>query len=392
VRGNTQFALDLYHKLAAEAEGNLFYSPYSISTALAMTFAGARGRTAAQMARALRFELDAERLHPAFGRLQDRLGDVQKQGHVQLSVANALWPMEGYPFLQAFLELTARCYGARTRPVDYRQAEAARHTINAWVEERTANKIQEVIPPGLLNELTRLVLVNAIYFKGDWEHPFDPSSTQDVAFWVTPERQVQAPTMTQKREFAYAEFDDLQAMELPYAGGDLSMVVLLPRERDGLAGLEAHLNPQTLDRWIEKMRHCEVRVYLPRFEATYFVRLDAVLRSLGMVDAFEDADLSGIDGSKELYLSAVLHKAYVATDEHGTEAAAATAVLVQALSMPAPVPEFRADHPFLYLIRERSTGSVLFVGRVVNPTGKEPKHPTPPGRGPGAGAALAGLR
>ena len=185
VRGNTEFALALYRKLRTE-EGNLFFSPYSISTALAMTYAGARGNTAAQMAQALHFLLDQEQLHPAFASLEARLGDIAGKGHIQLRVANALWPQEGYAFLEAFLALTKRYYGVRVTAVDYGDAETARRTINAWVEEKTERKIQDIIPPSLLDALTRLVLVNAIYFKGDWASQFDPALTGDAPFWVTP--------------------------------------------------------------------------------------------------------------------------------------------------------------------------------------------------------------
>lgn len=392
VQGNTSFAMDLYHQLR-QVEGNLFLSPYSISTALAMTYAGARGRTATQMARALHLKLDPEQLHPAFGGLQARLNDIERKGKVQLAVANSLWPMVGYALRDAFLDLTAGSYGAQVRALDYSRPEKARRTINTWVEEKTARKIAEVIPPGFLNDLTRLVLVNAIYFKGDWDLPFDLGSTLDLPFWVTPSLQVETPTMTQKHRFRYGETGDLQAVELPYAGDDLSMVVLLPRDRGGLAALEARLTPKNLDRWSESLREREIRVYLPRFETTSFFRIDDALRSLGMVDAFADgADFSGMDGTRLLYLSAALHKAYVATDEQGTEAAAATAALMVTLGFPAPVPEFRADHPFVFLIREKGTGSVLFIGRVTNPSKDRPQPPAPPKRRPGMGAQLARLR
>jgi serine protease inhibitor len=368
VRGNTQFALDLYRTLRA-TPGNLFFSPYSISAALAMTYAGARGETAAQMARTLHFDLDQKELHPAFDALEARLKEVGKQGAVQLSVANGLWPHRKYAFLVDYLALLQRFYGVRVTPVDYGDAGAARRTINAWVEEQTRHKIRELIPPGVLTDLTRLVLANAIYFKGNWTSRFEAHATHDAPFWVTPSRQVGAQMMAQRDEFGYATFDRLQVLELPYVGDDLSMIVLLPAEQDGLAQLEDALTVENLDTWTADLREHEVEVLLPRFEVTFEVRLDATLCSLGMADAFskQAADFSGMDGTRLLYIAAVLHKAFAVVNEEGTEAAAATAVMMKVRGMPQPAPEFRVDHPFLFLIREKRTGSVLFLGRVVNP-------------------------
>jgi serine protease inhibitor len=367
VRGNTEFALALYQKVRTE-EGNLFLSPYSISTALAMTYAGARGKTETQMAQALHFSLDQEQLHPAFALLEARFSDIGRKGHIQLRVANALWPQKGYAFLKEFLALTKRYYGARVTAVDYGAAERARRTINTWVEEKTENKIREMIPSGALDASILLVLVNAIYFKGDWASQFEQSLTNDAPFWVTPGEQVQVPMMGKTYEYRYGEDDGLQVLELPYAGDDLSMVVLLPREIDGLAELEERLTVENLDRWTKHLWQGEVQVSLPRFEIDFSCSPNGALISMGMVDAFGGAaDFSGMDGSQVLYISAILHKAFIAVNEEGTEAAAATAVIMRAKGVPSPPPVFRADHPFVFLIREKSTGSILFLGRVVNP-------------------------
>ena len=370
VQGNTQFALDLY-RAQRETPGNLIFSPYSISVALAMTYAGARGQTAAQMARTLHFDLDPQQLHPAFAALEARLSEVGQQGAVQLRVANRLWPQQGCEFLEAYLALVKQFYAAPVTLVDYRNPEAARRTINAWVEEKTECKIVDLIPPGILDVLTRLVLTNAIYFKGRWASPFDKGLTRAARFWVTPRTQVQAQMMAQKHGFGYAEFDGVQALELPYAGHDVSMIVLLPRERDGLAALEGALTAESLRRWTRDLWEREVEVFLPAFDVTFAIRLNDALKSLGMVDAFSDAraDFSGMDGSRSLYIAAVLHKAFVKVNEEGAEAAAATAVVL-GRSAPLPPPLFRADHPFLFLIRENRTGSMLFLGRVVNPEQK----------------------
>lgn len=369
VQGNTQFALDLYQKLRT-TEGNLIFSPYSISTVLAMTYTGARGDTQVQMAQAIHFLLDQKQLPPAFALLESKLGEAGEKGNVQLRAANALWPQKGFPFLKEFLALTSKYFGVLITPVDYGNGEAARHTINAWVEERTESMIKDLIAPGMLDALTRLVLVNAIYFKGDWASQFDRSRTSQEPFWAGSNGQVQVPMMTQKHKYRYGEGDDLQILELLYAGEDLSMIVLLPKETGGLAKLEDSLAVENLDRWTRNLELTEVVVSLPRFEATFPFRLDDTLKSMGMVDAFSgQADFSGMDGSQYLSIGAVLHKAFVAVNEQGTEAAAATSVVIQmkVLSFLTPPIIFRADHPFVFLIRENSTGSILFIGRVVNP-------------------------
>jgi serpin B len=368
VSGNTAFALDLYQQLKA-AEGNLFFSPYSISVALAMTYAGARGNTATQMAQTLHFTLDQSQPHPAFAELEARLNSVQQKGRVKLGVANSLWPQKKYDFLPEFLALAREYYGVEITPVDYVNAtEAARSMINEWVETKTEKKITDLIPPGILDDLTRLVLVNAIYFKGDWSSQFDKRNTSDAPFWVMPGESIIVPMMNQTREMRYARRDGLQILELPYAGDDLSMVVLLPDENDGLDELHAALTAGRLEKWTDDLWEMEVNVFLPKFKTTSAFNLNDELRIMGMPDAFDNtADFSGMNGTKWLVIAAVLHKAFVDVNEEGTEAAAATAVVMRAKSMPAPPVVFRADHPFLFLIRDNVTRSILFLGRVVNP-------------------------
>lgn len=368
VQGDTEFAFDLYGKLKA-TQGNLFFSPYSISTALAMTYAGARGTTALQMAQALHFSLDQEQLHPAFASLKANLDAVEAKGEIRLRIANALWPQTGYPLLEEFLDLAREYYGALITPLDYGDAEAARATINTWIEDKTEGKIKNLIPPGVLDALTRLVLSNAIYFKGNWARQFNQQLTRDAPFWPTPDVQVTVPMMTQQQRFRYAESDGLQILELPYAGDDLSMIVLLPGKIDGLAQLEAALTVDNLEKWTGHLWNREVRVFLPRLKMTSQFRLKDALASMGMRDAFslEKADFSGMDGIGWLYISAALHKAFIEVNEEGTEAAAATAVVIGLRAQVEPPPTFRADHPFMFLIRENSTGSILFMGRVADP-------------------------
>jgi serpin B len=368
VEGNDTFALDLYAKLR-EQEGNLFFSPYSISTALAMTYAGARGNTEKQMADVLHFDLPQEKLHPAFRKLIERMNAQGKESGYQLSVANALWAQKDYQFLRAFLNTTKSNYGAGLNQVDFVKAtEAARKTINDWVEKRTEGKIKELIKPGILDSLTRLVLTNAIYFKGNWANQFKEKDTEDAPFTVARDRKVTVPMMSQKEQFAYAETETLQLLELPYVEDELSMVILLPKEVDGLPDLENSLTPGSLKEWLQHLTRQQVLVQVPRFKLTSEFRLEEVLKSMGMTDAFllPPADFSGMTGVKDLFISAVIHKAFVDVNEEGTEAAAATAVVMKR-EVAAEPPVFRADHPFLFLIRDNQSGGILFLGRVVNP-------------------------
>jgi len=268
VTGNTAFAFDLYARLKG-AQGNLFFAPYSISTCLAMTYDGARGSTATQMARTLHFDADQARLAASFGELQRQLGQIERAGKVELNVANGLWAQQGHPFLPAFLNDASNTYQAKLEQADFRTAaEPARAAINQWVSDQTRGKITNLLQPGVVDPATRLVLVNAIYFKGQWAHPFDKGHTSPAPFTVTPERKVQAPLMNQTANFQYAEPEGLQLLAMPYGGDDLSMVVLLPRTVDGLPGLEARLNAQTLANWLASAHDQKVNVFLPRFKLT----------------------------------------------------------------------------------------------------------------------------
>jgi serine protease inhibitor len=367
-QGNTIFALDLYNKLK-ETEGNLFFSPYSISTALAMTYAGARGNTEKQMAEVLHFTLDQKKLHPAFARLEAQLNSMQDNRNIELTVANALWTQKDYVFLREFLDLTKNNYGAALNLVDFKKAhEAVRIKINAWVEEKTRNKIKDLIKPGVLDPLVRLVLTNAIYFKGNWESQFEKSKTKEAPFWLAPGKSVKVPMMTRKQKFNYMENDRLQILELPYVGNDLSMIVVLPKKIEGVTQLESVLSVDNLNTWLNLLRKREILVYLPKFKTSSQFSLGEMLSSMGMSDAFTaHADFSGMTAKQELYISSVIHKAFVDVNEEGTEAAAATAVAMKLLSMPAPPPVFRADHSFIFLIRHNPSGSILFLGRITNP-------------------------
>jgi len=369
VANNSSFALELYRQVQT-TEGNLFFSPYSISSALAMTCAGARENTRAQMAQALRFGEDDKVLHAGFKQLRETLEETGKEGDIQLIVANSLWPQANYRLRRAFLNLVKKYYGVRITRVDYGDGEAAREKINTWVEENTAEKIQDLISPGVLDSLTRLVLVNAIYFKGTWEHTFAADQTHEEPYHPTVGEAIQVQMMHQKNSFRYTEDENVQVLELPYTGKDLSMLILLPKAKDGLGQMEASLTLENLERWESALEETEVNVALPRFELTFPFRLDDALQSMGMTDAFTDiADFSGMEQTRELYLGAVLHKAFIAVNEEGTEAAAATAVIMQTKSISFLTVDFIADHPFVFLIRDAKTGTLLFVGRMALPQG-----------------------
>jgi serpin B len=285
-------------------------------------------------------------------------------------VANALWGQKGYAFRNEFLELLKANYGAGLREADFvKAAEDARRQINRWVEEQTKDKIKDLIPPGVLNAMTRLVLTNAIYYKAPWQHPFYEAVTKEDEFQVTPDQKVKVPMMSQAAGFKYLDGGDFQLLDMPYKGGNQSMLVLLPKKVDGLSQLEKSLTAQNLESWLAKSRLQQVQVAFPRFKFTREFELNKTLSAMGMPLAFSDkADFSGMDGTKELYISNVIHKAFVDVHEKGTEAAAATAVVMEAKSAP-PVAKqvFKADHPFVFVIRDHGTGSILFLGRVTNP-------------------------
>ena len=369
IDGNTQFALDLYARLKADQPGNLFFSPCSISTALAMTYGGARGDTEAQMAKVLRFALPQEVLHSTFSLLHQALNSGGEKRGYRLHEANRLWGQQGFAFLPGFLILTRDHYGAELGQVDFKgQREQTRQTINSWVAKQTEDKIHDLIPEDVLDAMTRLVLTNAVYFKGDWTEPFDVKVTKDAPFHVTARQEVQVPLMFRESDYRYAASEGLKMIELTYGQGDLSMLVLLPDEIGGLAALEAKFTSDNLNRWLMGLRKQEVEVYLPRFKLTSQFDLREILNSMGMTMALAmtQADFSGMDGERDLFISAVIHKAFVDVNEEGTEAAAATGNVMKSIARKQPA-VFRADHPFLFLIRDNQSGSILFLGRVVNP-------------------------
>ena len=388
VKSGNDFAWKLYLKLAGE-DGNLFFSPGSIHTALAMTYAGARGNTARQMFDVLSFPVQAAepspaaatgpasrpskpapwpqgRVHKACGYLFSRLNTGRRKGY-EIYLANALWGQKGYPWLENFLATTRANYGAGLREVDFvKQTEKARKTINNWVEKQTREEITELIAKNILTKLTTLVLTNAIYFKGDWASKFKTARTRDEPFKISPERSVKVPMMNQTAKFGYTRTKLAQVLRMPYAGEDVSMIIFLPTKPDGLSAVEKQLTQTGAEDALGKLREQRVSVSIPKFKLTWRAELKETLQSMGMTDAFVygEADFSGMAGTRDLFITHVIHKAFVQVDEEGTKAAAATAVVVDR-SGPA---SFRADHPFLFLIRHEETGAILFMGRVVDPS------------------------
>jgi len=374
VEGNSAFAFKLYQELK-EKGGNLFYSPYSISLALAMTYAGARGETAQQMADTLQFILEQDKLHPAFNWLDAELasrseGAQGKDGEgFRLNIVNAIWGQKDYEFLPTFLDVLAENYGAGLRILDFiNETEQSRVAINKWVSDQTEGRIEDLIPQGAIDALTRLVLTNAIYFNAAWENPFDEDITADGPFYLLDGGQVSVPMMKQTEWFGYTEGEGYQAVELPYDGNELSMVILLP-EAGNFQAFEEGLQAQQVCDIISCLQFTGVALTMPRFEFESEFSLKDTLARMGMPIAFSpyEADFSGMTGKPELFISNVVHKAFVAVDEAGTEAAAATAVIVSLSAAPPPPIEVTIDRPFIFLIRDIETGAILFVGRVLNP-------------------------
>ena len=374
--GNRDFALDLYQQLKDDG-GNLFYSPYSISSALAMTYAGAEGKTAEEMAAVFHFLMEEERLHPAFNALDQYLESLALQempddmGEAfQLNIANAIWGQKDFHFESDFLDTLATNYGAGLRLLDYIQVpEESRVTINDWVSDQTDERIQDLIPQGAINSDTRLVLSNAIYFKATWLESFEESLTEDKVFHGLDGEELMTPMMSlgSDASFPYYQGEGFQAVDLPYLGGQVSMLVIVPDEGK-YTDFEVNLNSEILDEIVGNLAYQPMYLNFPKFEFETEISLATILARMGMPSAFNDgADFSGMTGTKDLFISDVFHKAFVSVDEEGTEAAAATAVVMSVTSAPENPLRLEVDRPFLFLIRDIQTNSILFMGRVVEP-------------------------
>ena len=364
------FAFDLYAQLA-KGKGNIFYSPLSVSVAMGMAYEGAKGETAAEIGKVLRLDAGAVPLPPP---LENFTGPDKVSDGAVLEFANAAWAQQGFNFQASYIDILSKKYQADFNKVDFAaDPEKVRGRINAWVAEKTHEKIKDLIASGVLNNMTRLVLTNAIYLKALWMNQFKEQNTAKAPFFTDAEKSVETSLMKQTGSFAYAEDDDVQVVELDYKGTKrLAMMVILPRRKDGLAAVEAKLAAVKYTAWAAAMKHRRVELSLPKFKSECSFSLNNMLMAMGVREAFNEkkADFSGIDGEKDLFISAVIHKAFVAVEEKGTEAAAATAVVMTLKSAPMRQEEpvvFKADHPFLYLIREKTSGTILFLGRLSAP-------------------------
>ncbi len=374
VRGNNEFALDLYREVCdMEESDNVFFSPYSISSALGMTFFGAGGQTAVDMAEVLHFTLPAESVNRAFHLITETLGSGTLPGaesgeQFTLAISNGLWVQDGFKLLDSFVTEVTGCYAASVENLDFSgDAEGSREIINSRVAESTMDKILNLIPTGVLGPDTRVVLTNAVYFKASWNHPFDRHATSDASFTLTGGAVVTVPMMTQTEYFNYASAEGWSAVSLDYVGGDVSMLIILP---DGdIQELQQNLSADMLETIRGELSSQNVHLSMPGFEFTKSIGLSDILSSLGMESAFgSGADFSGFTGNRDLFISDVVHKAFVKVDEDGTEAAAATAVVMKLLCMPEPPVEMNINRPFVFLILDETTGSIVFMGRVMDPS------------------------
>lgn len=361
VDGNTNLAFDLYRRLF-DGQTNLVYAPHGLSASLAMTYAGARDQTEAQMAEALHFDMPSSQLHPAFNALDQALTD---QEQAQLHITNALWGSQ-QSYLEPFLDTLAENYGAGIRLVDFGASEQARQTINQWVGDETKDRIPELLPPGAIQGNTDLVLTNAVSFKAGWAQAFNTVNTQDEAFTLLDGQRVSIPMMDGFFELPYTQVGGVKAIDLPYKGEAFSMLFLLPEANSFETTLES-LDSGTLNTILDAMARTSVQVSLPKFQFDSVVKMKNPLIALGMVDAFGDANFSGIDGSRELFIDDVYHQAFISVDEAGTEAAAGSAIEMSRKGFPVADMVFKADHPFIFLIRDTKSGAVLFLGHVLNP-------------------------
>ncbi|MFH1442691.1 MAG: serpin family protein [Candidatus Micrarchaeota archaeon] len=362
-----KFTLDFYSQIKGNP-GNLFFSGFSMAEAFGILYEGAKGNTAKEIENVFGFDPNAAKRHDAFKSLNARL--VPKNGSYQLNVANALWMQKDFAILPDYKQAAIDYYSSEANNLDFKaDAEGSRNTINKWVESKTNEKIKDLLPEGSIHPSTRLVITNAIYFKGAWVEEFDKKLTEDGDFKLDA-TQTRVVSMMHKTDiFKYMENEKLQMLDMDYKGEDLSMLILLPKG-NGISELEKELNPANLAAWKTSLASKDVIVTLPKFKFTKNYNLKGQLKAMGIREAFsETADLSGIDGQKDLFVSDAFHKAFVEVNEEGTEAAAATGIIVgmTSVEMPVRIPDFTADHPFIFLIQDNSNGAILFMGRVSNP-------------------------
>lgn len=363
VKNNNEFAFQLYRQLQKN-DGNLFFSPYSISAAMAITANGARGDTLKQIKETLHLSDD---YNSSFMMMKANFNQIAAQKNIQLSIANSLWLQQNQPVEPSFTTLIEKYYAAQIASVNFSD-KATRKTINALVSRQTKDKITNIISADTLNQNTMMVIINAVYFSGNWEKPFETENTKNAPFFTSSKRKISVPMMYQKDLFKYTTIPGAQLLEMPYRGKALSMLIILPESPQLLKTIEDRLGTEQLSQWLNQLEDSEVKVFFPKFRINNEFELKDTLRQLGIVNAFSNlADFSGINGKTDLSISMVRHMAFVAVDETGTEAAAATAVIVDRKLLPMPLPVFRASRPFIFIIRDRTSGSILFMGRMSEP-------------------------
>ena len=373
VSGNSSFAFNLYQQLKKNNTGNLFYSPYSISTALAMTYAGAAGDTEKQMSSALHFTLPQAQLHTAFNELAIALASRGQNAEgtngksFSLKISNALWSQQDYTILPGFLNILAQNYDAGVNLLDFiKSPEDSRVTINNWVSDQTNSRIKDLLPQGSIDSLTRFVLTNAIYFDAAWQYPFAKESTHNGTFNLLNGSTVTVPMMNHEGSYSYIKSTGYQAIELPYSGNEIAMDIIMP-DAGKFDTFESDLTADKVSGIIGNLKSSFLVLDMPKFSFDSSFSLNTALSALGMPIAFDDikADFSGITGNTDLHISDVVHKAFVAVDEEGTEAAAATGVVMGLAALPQDA--MTVNQPFIFLIRDVKSGAILFVGRVLNP-------------------------
>ena len=372
VDGNNIFAFKLYKELQSTTDQNQFYSPFSISTALAMTYAGARNETALQISQTMNFP-QGEKFHSDYKHLLNRL-DEGTEGKIKLNIANGLWAQNDFKFLDSYFDIVKSNYRSELTNVDFidnSSRETVRKEINTWVEKKTNDKIKDILSKGDLTSLTKLVLVNAIYFYGDWAEPFKKEATQPKDFNLMDGAKINVPFMNQQIKYNYYEDSKIQAIEIPYKDNKASMVIFLPVKNSGMSEFEKSFDYKYYQDIISSFQPSDVRLSLPKFQTTRSIDLGTTLSKMGMPLAFSqtDADFSGMTGKRDLYITKVIHQAFIHVDEKGTEAAAATVVLMGLMAMRNPIEPkiFNADHPFIFLIKDNTSGSIFFMGKIMKP-------------------------
>jgi serpin B len=368
--GNNKFAFKLYRELKNNDDKNIIYSPFSISTALAMVYAGARNETAEQMRQVLNFQ-PGERFNPEYKNLLETLSD-SSQNHIKLNIANGIWAQENFNFYDSYLDLVKANYYSELKKVDFVDKAArviATGDINAWIENKTNGKIKDVLSRNSLDSFTRMVLVNAIYFYGDWAQPFQQEFTHPQDFFLSEKSSVNVPFLSKIGRYNYYEDSMMKAIEIPYKDNKASMLIFLPNDRNGIDGFDTLFDYKYYLKVLDNLQSDEVSLAFPKFTTTYRVELGNVLPNMGMPFAFsENADFSGIcELRNHLHISRVIHQAFIKVTEEGTEAAAATAVFLATSARITNINHFIADHPFIILIKDNTTGSILFFGKLMNP-------------------------